>query len=159
MLESYEIDDFLQSGYWVFAHGRQATRRACGEVLGRLPEEVQERIVYRNEVILLAPGSDWGIAMPMSLPVFLEPDPQEGLLKSDLRPYSFRLGVIYLSEDLEKQSHQVILAAVAHEIAHIVTRNIMDDESEIQADRLVEEWGFAEELQALRAVNPSHRYG
>ena len=72
---------------------------------------------------------------------------------------TFRLGVIYLSLELEKQDYRVIVAVVAHEIAHVVTRNIMGDESEIEADRMVEEWGFGEELQALRAANPNHRYG
>ena len=153
-----EIEVFLQGDWWEIAPARHKTRRACAEVLSRLPEEVKEQIIYRNEMILLAPGKDLVISRPVNLTSTKFED-QEGPLGVRFREHTFRFSLIYLSDDLEEKDYQVILAVVAHEIAHSVTGNIWNDESEVQADRLITEWGFGEELQSLREENPRHRYG
>ena len=70
----------------------------------------------------------------------------------------FRIGLVYLDPGLEDQPHPVIVAVVAHEIAHCVVGNIFSDESERAAYWMIAEWGFQQDLNALRERNPNHRY-
>jgi hypothetical protein len=129
-------------GTWDITDDRPRTLRACWEVLCRLPQEITQNIIYGDPIVLVAPErACWGWALPMSLP---------------FRRAKF--GWIYLAPELEDQSDRVIVAVVAHELAHIIIGDITGDESEKKADELIREWGFSPELDALREINPNHRY-
>lgn len=139
-----EIHCFLigQNGYWDITDDRPRTLEACWEVLCRLPQETTQTIMYGDPVVLIAPErACWGRALPMSLAC----------------PRT-KCGWIYLAPELEDQSDRVIVAVVAHELAHIVIGDILGEESEKKADDLVRRWGFSMELDALREINPNHRY-
>ena len=139
-----EIHYFLieNNGYWDITDDRPRTLRACWEVLCRLPQETTQTIMYGDPVVLIAPErACWGRALPMSLAC----------------PRT-KCGWIYLAPELEDQSDRVIVAVVAHELAHIVIGDILGEESEKKADDLVRRWGFSMELDALREINPNHRY-
>jgi hypothetical protein len=137
-----EIHYFLigQNGYWDITDDRPRTLRACWEVLCRLPEKITQGIMYGDPVVLIAPErACWGRALPMSLP-------------------RAKFGWIYLAPELEDQSDRVIVAVVAHELAHVIIGDITGDESEKKADLLIREWGFSAELDALQKINPNHCY-
>jgi hypothetical protein len=163
-----EIEDFLCSGYWDIATERVATRKACAEVLSRLPDDVVEQIVYRQKIILLAPGKDWGRALPYSLLGEIRASPtmhvsvtREGgthELERSVKHAEVQFALVYLAPQLERQDYPVIVATVAHEVAHGISRQIDGEESERLADQMIGEWRFGRELQALRATNPRHRF-
>lgn len=171
-MDSNEIDDFLSSGFWEISPERRNTRRACREVLERLPGELVEQIVFRRSpVILMAPGKEWGLTRPMSFPYQLQTEllPSikiETVGKTESseevftpKPhYTIKLSIVYLSPDLEDQQHPVILAVVVHELAHAISRKVWGEEAERKADDLTRQWGFGRELEALREANPRHRY-
>jgi hypothetical protein len=167
-MEPAEIEDFLCSGYWDIATESVATRKACAEVLSRLPDEVVEQIVYRQKVILLAPGNDWGRAIPYSLlgekrtsPSLRASTSREGAteeLEHSVEYTEVQVALVYVAPQLEQQDYSVIVAVVAHEVAHGISRQIVGEESERLADQLTGEWGFGRELQALRVANPRHRF-
>ena len=157
-MDSDEIEDFLTSGYWDISPERPQTRKACREVLARLPEDLVEEIVYQcGKIVLLAPGKEWGLARPISFPCKPEAIRVQ-LGRKSRKLYQVEMGLVYLSPDLETESYPVIVAVVAHELAHALSRQIVDKESELLADNLIQQWGFGKELEALRAANPRHRY-
>lgn len=163
-----EIEDFLGDWYWYISPERRSTRQACGEVLARLPSDLAEEIVYlKRLVFLLAPGSEWGLARPISAlyepiieslpPVKVKVNGKESLYPSSSHS-KIHLALVFLSPDLEEEPYEVIVAVVAHELAHAISREIIGDESEQLADNMIRQWGFEKELNALRQANPHHRY-
>ncbi len=158
-----ELNEFLISGYWWLPlPERLLTRNACHEVLQRLPDEVSNKIIYKQSVILIAPGPEWGQTLPTTLIGDLERFPHvPGLpgpaIETVVPKCNFAL--VYLAPELEKQSFEVVVGVVAHEIAHAEIGYILGTEQiERGADGLAENWGFAKEIEALRAANPHHRY-
>jgi len=145
-----DIHYFLigESGCWVIDPERVKTLRACWGVLCRLPEEVAQKIISDDRVILIAPTRNcWGFARPLS---FAIPEKRDVTI--------FRLGFVYLAPDLELQDDRVIVATVAHELAHIEIADIVGKRSEVAADALIRKWGFSSELDKLREANPNHRF-
>src|SRR5450759_737022 len=129
---------------WEIANERPRTLRACWEVLCRLPREVTLRIMYGNPVVLVAPErACWGLAQPTS---FVLPPTKPG----ETERQRFKCGWIYLAPELDDQTDRVIVAVVAHELAHVMIGDIIGDESEKKADDLTRDWGFSLELDKLR---------
>jgi len=162
-MEPEEIDDHLTSGYWQIEPERPKTRRACAAVLARLPEEIADRIIYSHEVLLFAPGGSLGQCLPYSLYGQMIPKQMNVVVNGSPQSHSyemphFKFCLVYLAEELEKEEYPVIVAVVAHEVAHGILREVFGDECERQADLQIIEWGFEAELQALRDANPHHRY-
>lgn len=150
-----ELHHFLieRGGYWDIDPNRPQTLRACWEVLCRLPEAVSAEIMYGDPVVLIAPTrACWGLARPMSFPV----RPANPEKPSELPQAKVRW--VYLAPELEDQTDRVIVAVIAHELAHVMIGDIAGEESEIGADALIREWGFVQELDELREANPNHRY-
>jgi len=54
--------------------------------------------------------------------------------------------------------HEEAVRVVAHEIAHVVLRDIVGTEAERAADSQARRWGFEKEIAALQAANPRHRW-
>src|SRR6478736_7743383 len=126
-----EIHYFLvqQNGYWELDSDRPNTLRACWEVLCRLPSDVTEDIMYGDPIVLIAPSrSCWALARPMSFPV--PPDPEHPKV-------SFSLGLVYLAPELEDQPDRVLVASVAHELAHVIVGDFGGEQPEEQADSLI----------------------
>ena len=162
-----EIEDFLSSGYWEISAEREPTRKACREVLRRLPSEIRERIMVKQSVILIAPGgADLGLARPMTVnavkhettPAFNMTVIGGDTISPSLQISTFQFGLVYLSPELDEHDCKAIVAVVAHEIAHTESRNIVGENGERQADALIRTWGFGKELDYLRAVNLRHRW-
>jgi hypothetical protein len=102
-----------------------------------------------------------GQTLPTNLVAELERFPHvPGLpgppVETVVRKCTFAL--MYLALELEKQSLAVVIGVVAHEIAHAEIGDILEPNCERDADKLAENWGFAKEIEALRAANPHHRY-
>ncbi len=79
--------------------------------------------------------------------------------ETELLPYAKAL---YLSPILEKSAWDIVLATVAHELAHLVLDHPMygDDkwqEHEEEVFNRICEWGFEREAKKLRAVNKWRR--
>ena len=53
---------------------------------------------------------------------------------------------MYLSPDLETEFYPVTVAVVVHELAHALSRQIVDEESERLADHLIRQWGWYRHL-------------
>src|SRR5690348_16640604 len=115
-MESEEIREFLSEWYWYIAPERNRTRKACEEVLSRLPEDLTESIMYRKTVILIAPAkTDLGLARPVSfwhfkhellrsLPTIQTPG---GKPSAEREVYKAEFSVVYLSPDLEDATSSV----------------------------------------------------
>ena len=54
--------------------------------------------------------------------------------------------------------HEAAVRVVAHEIAHVVRRDIVGAEAERAADSQARRWGVEKEIAALQAANPRHRW-
>lgn len=165
MTRKERITQFLEDTYWMIDPTRRRTSDAYEAVLMRLPDDILDAIVDEQAVLVFAPGSEWGHAYPYTLYPQLKPLPPVPSISDHVnaeggqRYYAeAKTSVVYLSPELESQEPAVVQAVITHEIAHGMTRNLFGDESERQADSLVQEWGFGVELAALRAANPNHRY-
>jgi hypothetical protein len=73
-------------------------------------------------------------------------------------PECVRVCFIYLDQQLETVDERALVAVVAHELAHVISGDIMGDEAERKADQMIREWGFDVELDKLREINPGHRF-
>ena len=54
--------------------------------------------------------------------------------------------------------HEEAVRVVAHEIAHVVLRDIVGTEAERAADSQARRWGVEKEIAALQAANPRPRW-
>jgi hypothetical protein len=121
-------------------------------------------------VLCQMPESDYwqlaGLSRDFWFQLFVPKDPafgkleafdfhREGLYGTGERP---RVRVLYLSPTLESLPWSIVVAVVAHELAHVVLRHEVPlpcaerDQKEREAWSLAETWGYKEEVRKTRAA-------
>lgn len=148
------IEQVFMDGFWPGAglcpDPEQSTRHmALAEVLCTIPDEDYEILKSKteeDEFQYFIPHYDvLGLAMPFTPNIYPEED-EKGL---QLAPYS---QVIYLSPRLELMSFDIVVAVVAHELAHITLGHKLrcgPEEYELQEAQAwdkVRMWGFKKEV-------------
>lgn len=133
MASTVEILQFIRENRaWHFDATRARTRRACTELLGRLPLPVSDLIVARKRLLLTAPA--FGLAGTVN-PYVVELAPGEKEL---------RLQTIYLAPILENSSPRMIVGFTVKCIA-VALRAVLS--SDTSAEELVDAWGFGRDLR------------
>lgn len=149
------------SGFEEPDESESARHQAIAEVLCCMPEEdygkLRELCEQEAYQWFIPPAHVLARVDPFGANVY---PPQEPGRKSQLGPYA---RVIYLSPALEKRAFSIVLASVAHELAHLVLGHkimeIQPDqylEQEEQAWNLVAAWGFEEEAKKHESVSKWH---
>lgn len=127
---------------------------AIVEVLLRLPDDdyATVKAALEFEVSWFVPDyNQRGLIYPFHATVY--PEAEEG---SVLEPAPYTL-VIYLSPTLERESHSIRIAVVAHELAHIALKHKATpgveeneyDRQENEAWELTRKWGFQREIKVF----------
>ena len=112
---------------WFIGANRNRTRRACVEVLNRLPESVRREIIDRHRVLVIAPAT--GVAahlMPYRL-------------KSNVSETEPRFQVVTLGAALEKVPSWLAIALIVKCIAAA-----MAEDGGPSPEGLAYSWGFTE---------------
>lgn len=124
------------------------------EVLRRIPKkDYQDIIIKFNKTLfhLFIPGHK-NFGYVHSFPIT---HPKES--RSKKRDREARAEVLYLSPILEKQNKEIIVAVVAHEIAHIFLKHSTIyygeklNTQEKEAWQLIIKWGFESEFKKWKA--------
>jgi len=117
---------------WCFHPSREKTRRACVEVLSRLPETVRAFIMESQRVLLIAPGVGFvGQVNPYHVTLELgETEP--------------RFQVIVLCESLEKASSKVLIGFVARCVAAAFQASLNGKVLKVSPEETAVSWGFPE---------------
>ncbi len=148
-------EDLLWPGGGIMGPDPEQSRRhkAVAEVLCCIPEEDYQKL--SNELLdqfqwFIPHHEIRGMVYPFFADIFPEEDPET---KLSLKPYA---QVIYLSPVLEKSAYDIVVAIVAHEIAHIVLgHKIMVgaeyETQEQEAFDLICKWGFEKEAKKHHA--------
>ncbi len=130
-----------------------AVHRLCLEVLTRMPWEESNRLLYEHNmhVSWLRPGDSTADFFQVELP----PDPDdlpEGIVTDTSAEYFRGTWVVMLAADLPSLPDAVARGTVAHEFAHVALEHYEpSEESESQADEQARQWGFSEEIDALKS--------
>lgn len=66
-----------------------------------------------------------------------------------IKHISVKLDTIIFFQQSMELSERALVGLIAHELAHSIVKLKFQDENEEAADRLVKDWGFAEELEEL----------
>lgn len=113
--------------------GKHDLRVLVAEVVSRLPESVQEWLLEDTNHLFIGGHGQHGEFIDCLLhPLEFE----DGLV---------RIRIVFLSEELLGATKEEALWTIAHEIAHSrLGHSLAGYEAEVQADRLVRGWGFAE---------------
>ncbi len=125
--------------------GYSERRRVLLYVLATLPDEDYEKLCgLQYEVFLWIP--------PLCGYGFIRPIPP-------LEEEDKIMKLVYLSPELEALNEKIVLAVIAHELAHLVLDHKLwgsfelDEKQEKEAWDQVRKWGFEEEIKA----NHKHR--
>jgi hypothetical protein len=135
------IEKFLSTGRWSIDSERRITRKACADLLARLPEDVAAEIVVHQKIIVFAPNEGRIAAvLPYRITAFVA--------KRGATAGSTRMQVIYLAPALEKYDYARVVAVLAENVAHAWLQIAAGRRS---GDRigLAKSWGFDKELQVL----------
>ncbi len=113
--------------------GQHDLRVLVAEVVSRLPDDVQDWLLDDTSHVFIGGHGQHGEFIDL----LLHPQEfQDGLV---------RLRIIFLSEQLLAVPKEEALWTIAHEIAHSrLDHGLAGYEAEVEADRLVSEWGFTE---------------
>lgn len=132
MASRAEILQFIRENRaWHFDSTRSRTRRACTELLGRLPLPVSDFIVGRKRLLLTAPG--FGLAGTVN-PYVVELSPNEKEL---------RVQTIYLAPILENSSPRMIVGFTVKCVA-VALRSVLSPDTSVE--EMVAAWGFQRDL-------------
>lgn len=138
MSRQEEVDYFLSSGHvWpptVEAAPNHPFMKALRDVLLRLPEEVFCEIEDCVQFIVEAHE-----VLAFSVPF-------QKIYPGNCTNPKFRLDTVVIYQRCFRFSHEVLVAVLAHEIAHSVVEMSNHSENEAAADKLVVSWGFGKEL-------------
>lgn len=146
------IADSEDIEYWIGRHFYESPlahpniERALFEVMKRLPDKIAENIMCpdEQEVHVFCCSEASTVA---AYNVLCQPHKE---IKQ------VWLTLIVLGSTLEDEPFDCIVGTIAHEFAHFIREddgNVGGDYSnERAADQLASEWGFAQEIQEMRAV-------
>src|SRR5262249_41730962 len=131
----------------VYAAAETLRHRAVDEVLCRIPEEDYQKLCgLIGDFLWFIPRDEDNYGEIKPFPVTVEP-PQD----ANLRPYA---KVLYLSPTLEKRPPALVVAVVAHELAHLVLSHRLHNKDRASYDKQEAEaweracsWGFEQEVQ------------
>jgi hypothetical protein len=113
--------------------GQHDLRILVAEVVSRLPEDVQDWLLYDTDHVFIG-GSGQGRE-------FFELRRRPSEVKERVN----NIRIIFLSEKLADMPKDEVLWTVAHEIAHSrLNHSTGGFGAEVKADRLVQKWGFKE---------------
>lgn len=133
MATGSEILQFIRENRaWHFDSTRDKTRRACIELLSRLPFSVSDFIVGRKRLLLTAPG--FGLAGTVN-PYVVELSPDEKEL---------RVQIISLAPILEHSSARMIVGFTAKCVA-VALRPILSPTT--PAEEIADAWGFGRDIK------------
>ena len=113
--------------------GQHDLRILFAEVVARLPEDVQDWLLYETDHVFIGGSGQGGEFFELRR------------RPSEMKDGFINIRIIFLSEQLAEKPKDEALWTVAHEIAH--SRLNHDDggfDVEVEADRLAQEWGFKE---------------
>jgi len=129
--------------------------QAIAEVLCSIPEDDYERLKAAAEsdsfVWFMPHAQTHGMVYPVNATHY--PEPEESGLQHV--PYA---RVLYLSPRLERAARDIVVATVAHELAHIVLGHELwhypdvEEAGEEAAFELLCKWGFERQAKKHRAV-------
>jgi len=147
---------FPHSGGLLVPDFDQQRNLAILEVLRRIPEKDYQELVKIDEKDLF----QWFIphyeefALCYPFPITHPEEPFKNLTFKDFTRVA-RAEVLYLSPLLEEQELEIVIAVIAHELAHIVlghqTIFVEDYETqEKEAWELINKWGFKKELRKYK---------
>jgi hypothetical protein len=130
------------------ADGRHDLRVMVAQVVSRLPEDVQDWLLYGTRHLFFGGSGQLGERFDL----YVSPDASRGD-SADVA----RLRMIFLSESLMDRPADEVLWTVAHEIAHSrLEHDRGGREAEAEADALAGAWGFVE--PSGRAADREHHY-
>jgi hypothetical protein len=136
------VDDWIfPSGGGFSGEDMDKRLEAVEEVLCRIPEKKYQKLVMMIDDFMWFIPHAWEDGKIYPFTITTE---EEGL-----KPYS---QVLYLSPSLERKAFDIVVATVAHELAHLVLKHkivFVDqdqyNQQEAQAWELVRNWGFVRE--------------
>jgi hypothetical protein len=126
------------------ADGHHELRLLVAEVVARLPRDVQDWLVGETNHVFIGGNGQLGEYFPHDLFPMVANE-RTGETTEGSIYWSIRLRVIFLSEQLASVPKSEALWTIAHEIAHSRLNHMRGGfDEELEADRLVQEWGFTE---------------
>ena len=114
--------------------------QAVAEVLSRIPEKDYQKLTMMIDDFMWFIPPDWSGARIHPFPCTVK--------EQGVKPYA---KVLYLSPCLERRAFDIVVATIAHELAHLVlshklfTNPELYDNQEAAAWELVRKWGFDRE--------------
>jgi hypothetical protein len=124
---------------WCFHPSREKTRRACVEVLSRIPPSVRDLIINTNRLLVIAPGV--GMVGQVNPYVF-------DLIPGESTP---RFQVIVLCAELEKASSKMLVAFVVKCVAAALQPVLPPGElAKVSPEKLACLWGFKAEMETIQ---------
>ena len=123
---------------WSFHPTRDKTRRACVEVLSRIPPSVRDLIIKSKRLLVIAPGV--GMVGQVNPYVF-------DLMPGESTP---RFQVIVLCAELEKASSKMLVAFVVKCVAAAIQPVLPSGEmGKVSLEKLACLWGFKAEMDTI----------
>ena len=113
--------------------GQHELRILVAEVVARLPEDVQDWLLYQSDHVFIGGSGQGG--------EFFELHRHP----SEMKDGFVTIRIVFLSEQLADMPKDDALWTIAHEIAHSrLNHGTGGFDAEVEADRLAQEWGFKE---------------
>jgi hypothetical protein len=113
--------------------GQHDLRILVAEVVARLPEDVQDWLLYDTDHVFIGGSGQSGEFFELRR------------RPSEMKEGFVNIRIIFLSEKLADMPKDEALWTIAHEVAHSrLNHGFGGYEAEVEADRLVQEWGFKE---------------
>jgi hypothetical protein len=134
-----EVQDFMGNNCLGWFKGSKQVSRALTEVLCRLPDEAADFILCNSDIVVIDGSSSAAWSRRLDCPAYNE-------------PHERRVHIVVLRKRLRDMPYKAVVGEVAHELAHVFAgHDVKSDEScQEEADRLARDWGFGDEIDALK---------
>lgn len=147
MASETKILDFIKENkVWCFHPSRMKTRRACIEVLGRVPETVRAYLMGQKRVLLMAPGIGF---VGQVNPYLVELEPGES---------ARQFQVIVLCESLERYAPKLMIGFVAKCVAAAYDTSLNGQIMRVSPQETALSWGFSEVKETLTKETVKSRF-
>jgi hypothetical protein len=138
----HDVQGFIRKGdLWNIHPSRERTRRACIEILGRVPRPVQDLIITSKRILLIAPG---GLSVGLVYPYTFISN------VTDTLPRRFQ--VIVLDKQLEDYPEHHVLGFTVKCIAAALRPVLNGHTLDVTPEDIAISWGFRSELEFNRSA-------
>ena len=147
MATETKILDFIKENkVWCFHPSRMKTRRACIEVLGRVPEKVRAYIMTSRQVLLMAPGIGF---VGQVNPYMVELEPGET---------ARQFQVIVLCDSLERYRPNLLIGFIAKCVAAAFDTSLNGRIMKVSPSETALSWGFSEVKETMTKERVKSRF-